>query len=66
LSSAGGRFIPSFSAIYLLWLGKLMPHLHAPSVLIVIAASLMIFGAAIGPEIAGGRAAFARSRAGAN
>lgn len=42
--------IPSFSAIYLLWLGKLMPYLYSPIVLIVIAAALMIVGAAIGPE----------------
>ena len=42
--------IPSFSAIYLLWLGKLMPYLYTPIVLIVIAASMMIVGAAIGPE----------------
>lgn len=42
--------IPSFSAIYLLWLGKVMPYLYAPIVLIVISGLLMIAGAAIGPE----------------
>jgi MFS family permease len=42
--------IPSFSGIYLLWLGQVMPYLLAPIVLIVIAALLMIVGAALGPE----------------
>ncbi|MFZ2005533.1 MAG: hypothetical protein WB697_06310 [Stellaceae bacterium] len=42
--------IPSFSAIYLLWLGKVMPYLYAPIVLILISGLLMIAGAAIGPE----------------
>jgi MFS family permease len=42
--------IPSFSGIYLLWLGQVMPYLFAPIVLIVIAALLMIVGAALGPE----------------
>jgi MFS family permease len=42
--------IPSFSGIYLLWLGQVMPYLFAPIVLIVIAALLMIAGAALGPE----------------
>jgi MFS family permease len=42
--------IPSFSGIYLPWLGKVMPYLFAPIVLVVIAALLMIAGAALGPE----------------
>ena len=42
--------IPSFSGIYLLWLGHVMPYLLAPIVLVVLAALLMIAGAALGPE----------------
>lgn len=32
------------------WLGKVMPYLYAPIVLIVISGLLMIVGATIGPE----------------
>jgi len=42
--------IPSFSGIYLLWLGKVMPYLLSPIVLLVIAAFLMIVGSSLGPE----------------
>ena len=42
--------IPSFSAIYLLWLGRVMPYLYSPIVLVVLAALLMVVGAAVGPE----------------
>lgn len=42
--------IPSFSGIYLLWLGKVMPYLLGPIVLLVIAALLMIVGSSLGPE----------------
>jgi MFS family permease len=42
--------IPSFSGIYLLWLGKVMPYLLSPIVLLVIAAFLMIAGSSLGPE----------------
>jgi MFS family permease len=42
--------IPSFSGIYLLWLGHVMPYLMTPIVLVVIAPLLMIVGALMGPE----------------
>lgn len=42
--------IPSFSAIYLLWLSHLMPYLITPIVLMIIAPLLMIVGALMGPE----------------
>jgi len=42
--------VPSFSGIYLLWLGNVMPYLLAPIVLLVIAAFLMISGSTLGPE----------------
>jgi MFS family permease len=42
--------IPSFSGIYLLWLGHVMPYVFAPIVLVVVAAALMIVGALLGPE----------------
>ena len=42
--------IPSFSGLYLLWLGHVMPYVFTPIVLIVIAGVLMITGALLGPE----------------
>ena len=42
--------IPSFSGLYLLALGHVMPYNFAPIVLIVIAGVLMIAGALLGPE----------------
>ncbi|HVC54464.1 MAG TPA: MFS transporter [Stellaceae bacterium] len=42
--------IPSFSGIYLLWLGHFIPYLYAPIVLLVVAGVLMIVGALLGPE----------------
>jgi hypothetical protein len=42
--------IPSFSGIYLLWLGHVIPYVFTPMVLIVLAALLMIVGALLGPE----------------
>ena len=42
--------IPSFSGLYLLWLGHVMPYVLTPIVLVVIAAVLMIVGALLGPE----------------
>jgi MFS family permease len=42
--------IPSFSGIYVLWLGHIMPYLYAPIVLLIIAGFLMIVGALLGPE----------------
>jgi hypothetical protein len=45
--------IPSFSGIYLLWLGRVIPYVFTPMVLIVLAALLMIVGALLGPETRG-------------
>jgi MFS family permease len=42
--------IPSFSGIYLLGLGHLMPYVFTPIVLVAVAAILMIIGALLGPE----------------
>jgi MFS family permease len=42
--------IPSFSGIYLLWLGRVIPYVFTPMVLVVLAALLMIAGALLGPE----------------
>ena len=42
--------LPSFSGIYVLWLGNLMPYLFTPLVLLVLAAIMMITGGLMGPE----------------
>ena len=60
--------IPSFFSFYLLALGRLMPYVYTPLVLIVLAGLLQIIGAWLGPEtrdvdLAGAPVSGARSRA---
>jgi len=42
--------LPSFYAVYVNWLGKLVPLASAPAALMFIGAVIATFGAAIGPE----------------